>query len=391
MIVDDDAMVTESIRTLLEIETDYRVLDYQNPVSALQALNEIAVDLIVSDFLMPEMNGLEFLSEVRKLYPALPCIMLTGYADKQNAIRAINEVGLYQYLEKPWDNDHLKMVIRNGLRHKSLEDLLQEKIRQLDEILRDRDQLMVREQIFLSELDLARRVQQSLFPASIPNSDNFSIAVSYQPSLHIGGDFYDILPLSDGRIGFFLADITGHGIQAALGTALLKFAFGQYSSGSESLAEIITGVNDIVARGLPANMLTAALAAIYDPSSGILELVNAGLPHPIIVRHASCEVERVPANGLLLGVAPGAAYRPSEPTRIKLNPGDCLLLYTDGLSEADNGNGEMFDDGHLSATLRRLCGTDTVELLSSLAKASLEFGSKLTPDDDTTLIAFRKL
>jgi DNA-binding NtrC family response regulator len=87
---------------------------------------------VISDYLMPEMDGISFLAEIRKLKPEVPRIILTGYADKENAIKGINEVGLYQYIEKPWDNDDLRLIIRNGLEKKQLVEKLQEKINEIN-------------------------------------------------------------------------------------------------------------------------------------------------------------------------------------------------------------------------------------------------------------------
>ena len=139
-IVDDEEVVATSISTLLTLETDYNVLTFNSPSEALDALRVQEVDLVISDYLMPgEMNGVEFLLELKELQPDAIRILLTAYADKENAIRAINEVGLYQYVEKPWDNDALLLLIRNGL-------LLQREItkrKQSEEALRlERAQLL---------------------------------------------------------------------------------------------------------------------------------------------------------------------------------------------------------------------------------------------------------
>ena len=115
-IIDDEEVVTESIRALLMLETDYNVLTFSSPRDALNRLRVEKVNLVISDYLMPkETNGVEFLMELKKLQPEAIRILLTAYADKENAIRAINEVGLYQYVEKPWDNEALLLLIRNGL------------------------------------------------------------------------------------------------------------------------------------------------------------------------------------------------------------------------------------------------------------------------------------
>ena len=129
-------MILTSIKSFFAIETDYVVLTYTSPVQALQDLDGKikSVDLVISDYLMPEMDGISFLAEVKKRFPLVPRILLTGYADKENAIKAINNVGLYQYIEKPWDNDDLRMVIRNGLEKTILLKQLEEKIREAEKV-----------------------------------------------------------------------------------------------------------------------------------------------------------------------------------------------------------------------------------------------------------------
>jgi putative two-component system response regulator len=120
MVVDDEAMVAAALCNFLELETPYRVLAFTSGAAALEALTDETFDVIVSDYMMPAMDGITFLRRARELAPMTTRILLTGYADKENAIRAINEAGLYYYLEKPWSNDQLKIVIRNGIERSAL-------------------------------------------------------------------------------------------------------------------------------------------------------------------------------------------------------------------------------------------------------------------------------
>lgn len=126
VIVDDEEMVLTSLESLLSLETDYAVETFTLANDALEYVRGNEVDLVVSDYLMPQMDGLKFLSEVKKIHPEVPRIILTGYADKENAIKAINEVGLFQYIEKPWNNDDLLIIFRNALeKHQLLKRLQQ--------------------------------------------------------------------------------------------------------------------------------------------------------------------------------------------------------------------------------------------------------------------------
>jgi response regulator RpfG family c-di-GMP phosphodiesterase len=120
LIVDDEEMVRTSIGSFLELETSYRILTSDCGEDALSKLEAEHIDVVVADFMMPGMDGITLLKRVREKSPVTTRVLLTGYADKENAIRAINEAGLYYYLEKPWHNEHLKLVIRNGVERSAL-------------------------------------------------------------------------------------------------------------------------------------------------------------------------------------------------------------------------------------------------------------------------------
>jgi DNA-binding NtrC family response regulator len=137
MIVDDEPMVATALRSFLELETSYNVLTFTAAQDALECLATQHVDVIVADFMMPVMDGITFLREARERRPLATRILLTGYADKQNAIRAINEAGLYYYLEKPWDNDQLAVVIRNGIERSALFTELDARVAALEDANRE--------------------------------------------------------------------------------------------------------------------------------------------------------------------------------------------------------------------------------------------------------------
>ena len=137
IIVDDEEMVLTSLSSFLMLETGYNVETFLSPHEAFEFITNNEVDMVISDYLMPEMDGITFLGKVREVKPQIPRIILTGYADKENAIKAINEVGLYQYIEKPWDNDDLHIIIRNGLEKQQLMKSLEEKIREISKAYAD--------------------------------------------------------------------------------------------------------------------------------------------------------------------------------------------------------------------------------------------------------------
>ena len=137
VIVDDEDMVLTSIDAFLQLESDYTIKTFTSAIKALDFIEKNGASLIISDYLMPEMDGIQFLAKARNIKPEIPRIILTGYADKENAIKAINEIGLFQYIEKPWDNDNLLLVIRNGIEKFQLLEQLQNKIKEINEAYDD--------------------------------------------------------------------------------------------------------------------------------------------------------------------------------------------------------------------------------------------------------------
>ncbi len=143
LILDDEEMVLTSLRSFLELETDYEIVTFTSATEALEYTKKNKINLVVSDYLMPEMDGISFLAKVKEIDPNATRVILTGYADKENAIKAINEVSLFQYIEKPWDNDNLKLVIRNGIDKQKLLSELASKVVEIKKAYGDLENLHV--------------------------------------------------------------------------------------------------------------------------------------------------------------------------------------------------------------------------------------------------------
>ena len=390
MIVDDEEIVLQSINSLLVLDTDYEVLTFQSPEEALKELNSRPVDMVISDFLMPGMNGLNFLKEVKKIYPDVPRILFTGYADKENAINAINEVGLYHYIEKPWDNEYLKLIIRNGLHTKNLNDILKEKLQELDQVSLHRDNLAYKDNLISKELALAQKLQRNMLPVTPMRKGNFKIISRYKPALDIGGDFFDIINLNEKNIALLIADVTGHGIQAALSTMLLKFAFSSFNNSNVKASDILKGMNKILHQILPIDIFVAAMVITLNIEKGIGSIANGGIPYPILIHRKSESVEKIPANGLILGVADDNMYEASEEHEIKFGKGDSLILFTDGLSESENKDGKHFEDGSLTKTISKDFGLSLDDILDSLLSESNKFHKKKQQSDDVMIIGIEE-
>lgn len=386
MLVDDEPMVTATLQAFLELETEYEVVTCGSGAEALERFAAGPVDVVISDFLMPGMNGLELLAEVRRLDPEVPRLLLTGYADKDNAIRGINEVGLFQYLEKPLDNDQLLLSLRTALEHRGLRTALREKIDELESALRKNNEMTTRDDELQREMDWARTVQGKFLPETVPSVADWCLDVVYNPAMAVGGDFYDFVPLSGGRMALVLIDSAGHGVQAALGTALLKFATAGLVDQDLDPAGVMSHLNHVLYRGLPRDIPVAAAVAVFDPDGGRVRLIGAGLPKPALVG-ADGSVQYQPATGLLLGIVDGDLYPAGTETVLDLVPGQILLLFSDGLTEAQDVDDVFYGEGPMAADIAAWAaeGGRVAELPELLATKALAFGLPAYRDDLTVI------
>lgn len=387
LILDDEEMILETLGALFESETSYTVRTFSSSVLALQELEKSPVDLVISDFLMAEMNGLDFLQQVKKMYPDVPCILLTGYADKENAIKAINEIGLFQYIEKPWDSDHLILIVRNALAYKHLNVVIKGKIKELDRTLLKLNKLAEKNEMLQDELSLAKKVQEKLLPEVNHSKYNLQISAKYIPALEIGGDFYDITSLNENQVAILIADITGHGVQAALSTVLLKMAFSSFNGISATTGDILTGMNDTLFKGLPQGVFVAALVLIVDSKTGSCRIGNGGVPHPILLNRKTGQVKHITVNGLVLGMTDKEHYILGQELTFQLEKDEALLLYTDGIGEALNSDKQDFESKYLLQTVEDNINKPGNEVLDTLVEAARNFSDPKHIWDDITLVS----
>lgn len=237
------------------------------------------------------------------------------------------------------------------------------------------------------ELQTARRIQESLLPKEVPALDGWHIATRYQPAREVGGDFYDFLPLADGKLGVVLGDVTDKGIPAALVMAttrsmLRAVAMQPQVTPSQALAQ----VNDLLCPDLPSSMFVTCFYAILDPANGNVTYANAGQDPPYL-RHPDGSVSDLYATGMPMGLLPGSRYEEGEAT---VAPGDELLFFSDGLVEAHNAAREMFD----LSRLQRLLGSQdgATPPITMLLRELAEFtGPDWEQEDDITLVSVQRM
>lgn len=236
------------------------------------------------------------------------------------------------------------------------------------------------------ELEIAREVQERLFPQTLPAVDGLDYAGRCRPARGVGGDYYDFLALPDGRFGLAIGDVSGKGVSAALLMASLQASLrGQTTFGTPGLGDLMARVNRLVCDASSANRYATFFYATYDAASRRLDYVNAGHNAPMLLRREG-QVERLDRGGPVVGLLEVAVY---ESTAVDLCPGDLLVAYTDGLSEAMNPEGEEWGEERLIAAVQRCVGLPALQIVDRLARMADDFVSGAPQHDDMTVVVAR--
>lgn len=240
------------------------------------------------------------------------------------------------------------------------------------------------------ELSLAQKVQENILPQKMPEAKEISFVAQYLPAMEIGGDFYDVMPLANKRLAVLLADVTGHGIQAALSTTLLKLAFRNFQNSEVDPASILAGMNEVLHKTLPDKTFVAAMVVSVDTEMARCSIVNGGIPYPSVLKRSNNKVERLRANGLVLGAVNQEQYTPGDQVDLILQKGDCLFLYTDGLSEIENEVQEQFEANLLNQVILQHVESPISELVNHLVDAARKFSQPQHQWDDLTIMVVKR-
>ena len=235
------------------------------------------------------------------------------------------------------------------------------------------------------ELRIARLIQQTLLPKSVPELGDYQIAAYYQPAREVGGDFYDFLDFEDGRLGLVVGDVTDKGVPAAIVMATTRTMLRAVAQQLDSPGEVLERVNDVLYPDIPSNMFVTCLYAVLDTKSGHLRYANAGHDLPYL-RHASGASE-LRATGMPLGLMPGMGYEEKEAV---LEAGDSVLFYSDGLVEAHDQQREMFGFPRLQGIVgaHRVGGPALIDFL--LAELERFTGEDWEQEDDITMVTLQR-
>lgn len=234
------------------------------------------------------------------------------------------------------------------------------------------------------ELGMARQVQVALSPSAIKPLDHFEVAASSVPSRFVGGDFYDLIPVKDERFVFALGDVSGKGVAAALLAAMAQGAMQVQFAGNLPLTEVITSLNKMLVQRSASNRFITLFCGVLD-REGHFTYINAGHNLPILIRSTG-ETEMLTTKSVLLGAFDFIEYKPRQ---TRLNPGDVVVIYTDGVTEAVNADNEMFSDERLEELVKQSVSLSAEQIKQRILDEVISFTSGLPQGDDITLIVLK--
>ncbi|MBW2056762.1 MAG: SpoIIE family protein phosphatase [Deltaproteobacteria bacterium] len=238
-------------------------------------------------------------------------------------------------------------------------------------------------QKIVAELDMAAKLQRSLLPRRHPQRKGFRFATKYVPSNRIGGDFFDILEVGEGRLGVVIADVSGHGPAAALLTTMFKIYFEMYAQEIQSPNQVLAELNREFCRLITTGEYITGVYLVLDTNKGRVTYSKAGHPYPILYRKRSQSHEFLDTDGFFIGMFEEAEFENRETF---LEKGDRLLLYTDGVIEARNPEGSCFETRYLQDILAEGNGLSCSGLMEEIYRRLSRFTGKDRFEDDLCMV-----
>ena len=361
VLVVDDSRMQRRILTVQLTRSGYDVMEASSAEEALRICAECEPDIVLSDWMMPGMTGLDFCRAFRKMDRAGYgyFILLTSKTEKNEVAQGL-ESGADDFLSKPVNGDELRARLSAGERILVMEHELKEKNRLLSSTLTELQGLY---DVIDRDLTEACKLQQSLVKERHRSFGNADVSLMLRPSGHVGGDLVGFFPINARRVGVYGIDVSGHGITSALMTArlagylsgsspdqniaLIQSEFGIYDA--RPPGELAAYLNTLVLEEMQTESYFTLIYADIDLISGKVEIVQAGHPYPAVQR-ASGEVEFLGAGGLPVGLIEGADY---DTITTHLKPGDRLFLMSDGITEATDPAGDMLGESGLAQIIRK--------------------------------------
>ena len=346
-------------------EQGYRVRPVPDGRLALAAAQAKPPDLILLDIRMPDLNGYQVCERLKaeSRTKDIPIIFISALDAVQDKVKAFT-VGGVDYITKPF---HIEEVLARVETHLALRKL--------------QEQLEMANQKMAQELALAGEVQEGFFPQELPDIAGWQLSMKMKSARETSGDFFDVIPLPRGYYGILMADVVDKGVAAALFMALSWSLIRTYAGDFPSHPEmVLTSVNQRILEDTTAQQFVTIFYAVLDPKSGRFVFANAGHSPPIVFNSQSGEIlQRLEHTGKPLGLFEDEVWEQGE---IELSPGDVVVVYTDGVSEAQNEQQEFFDESGLVASVQRHLGGPAGDIAHGILSNVEEFIADAPQVDD---------
>ena len=377
--LDLEILLTQYFRRKIR-KGEYEFSFAHNGLEALKMMLEKKdFDIILSDINMPEMDGITLLTKINEMRnPALKCIMVSAYGDMGNIRSAMNN-GAFDFATKPIDLDDLSRTIE-----KAIEEI---------EFVRKSQQEHTQLVSIKSDLAVAGEIQQAILPQKFPPieemADMVDLFATMTPAKEVGGDFFDFFKIDEKRLGFVIADVSGKGVPASIFMAVSRTLLRATGMRGIDTNECLNYVNNMLCHESIDSMFVTVFYGIYNTETGLVEYTNAGHNPPYVVR-ADGTVDTLPmSENIVAGMFDDFPFTQST---LQLDNGDMLVLFTDGVTEAFNTSGEMFDEKGLETTLENKgAGKSSHDICQEILKDVNDFSGKEPQSDDITLMAIRRL
>jgi sigma-B regulation protein RsbU (phosphoserine phosphatase) len=382
LIADDQPDVLEALRLLLKGH-GYTTETVTSPSGLLEAMARRDFDVILMDLNYARdttsgQEGLDLLAHLTGIETAPPIVVMTGWASVGLAVEAMQH-GVGDFVEKPWVNTRLLEILKKQIElGRQRRESRQQAIQQSQAQKKIASQFQHQEQ----EIEEARAIQQGFLPKDIPQIPGFEIAGAWQPAHHVGGDYFDVLAFPDETLGICIADVAGKGLPAALLMSNLQAAVRGLASPLLSPSGLCERLNSLILRNIAGDRFITFFYAQLDGPTRRLRYANAGHNAPIVL-HRDGTHDRLREGGGVLGIFPVQTYALGF---IELAPGDRLILFTDGVTEACCSDDEEFGEARLLKLLEENRSMPAGALQKLILEAAGEFSHGDWRDDATVIV-----
>ena len=375
LVVDDEPdlepLILQRMRRQIRSK-EYEFVFAQDGLHALEKLNaDPTIDMVLSDINMPKMDGLTLLQQLPDVDPNLRAVIVSAYGDMDNIRTAMNR-GAFDFVTKPIDFDDLKITISRTLEH----------LAEWREALSSRDQLVALQ----NELSIASQLQQSILPNIPPETDGCEISANMEPARNVGGDFYDYFKL-DNHIGLVVADVSDKGIPASMFMMSSRTALKGAAIGVREPQMVLTEVNNQLQQDNPTFMFVTLIYALYNPDTGSLTYSIAGHDPPLLVSADGTVTELPLTKGIAVGIAADVVYTQETVT---LDPGDTVVLFTDGVTEAMNADNQQFGMSRLTEAFEGNPPESATAANEAVFERVRNFAGDAPQSDDITCLTLRR-